>query len=619
MIDGVYIESGSPIENGGKHVFTICKPFGVSKEYSFYIKAVINKINLSYPKNTIAVNETLKATVSAYPIVTVNVDTVFSAENGNAVVYGDGTVIGVKPGTCTITATTLDGLHSASYTLTVVESKIEFDSSYFKEEDGGVVGNIAPGTSIETLYSAVELTYGKVVVTTKDGTAVNVGVISTDMKVLLYDINGDVIDERALSVFCDVDCDGYITANDYYTLQKISEQPDSISLALKYAADTDRSGKVDVFDLLVLKEHLLGKERLEEAVAMPERTARAVPWIIMPRYISPGTDMTISLTLSESQNVSAISGVITYSSTVYTVTDVQVPDDVSEGFFFIDSDGIYFFANCNPLWDSEVVITVSFAISELYTEADNAFVSCSELKLYDGNAASCESVNNTPAFSKNTVEDICIFNIPDFQFEKDITYYELEFPKASHRVYISAYPEGDFVITGNTSFSEGTAVFSVVNEKDSETKYNFVCKSELGDAPSQGETENNKNNNAFLQSVTVENGTLSPEFSKNVFDYYIVCKDFDSVRVNALAEAENSLVEVKTLDPKTNTITVLCTANGGNTKIYNFKLVHNTPANIDYPEDPINFVWLWILLGVLISAGLVTLVVYQHKLIISNQ
>lgn len=618
-IDGVYIESGTPIENGGKHVFTICKPFGVSKECSFYIKAVINKIQLSYPKTTIAVNETLKATVSAFPIVTVNVDTVFNAENGNAVVYSDGTVIGVKPGTCTITATTSDGLHSASYTLTVVESKIEFDSSYFKEEEGGVVGNIAPGTSIETLYSAVELTNGKVVVTTKDGTEVNVGVISTDMKVLLYDINGDVIDERALSVFCDVDCDGYITANDYYTLQKISEQPYSISLALKYAADTDRSGKVDVFDLLVLKEHLLGKERLEEAVAMPERTARAIPWIIMPRYITRGTDMTISITLSESQNVSAISGVITYSSTVYTVTDVQVPDDVSEGFFSIESDGIYFFANCNPLWDSEVVITVSFAISELYNETDDAFIACSELKLYDGNAASCESVKNTPAFSKNTIEDICIFNMPGFEFEKDTTYYELEFPKASHHVYISAYPDGDFVITGNTAFSEGTAAFSVVKEDDSETKYNFVCKSELGDAPLQSETESSKNNNSFLQSVTVENGTLSPEFSKNIFEYYIVCKDFDLVKVAATPEAESSLVEIKPLDKEANAITVECTANGGNTKIYTFKLVHNTPADIDYPEDPINFVWLWILLGVFISAGLATLVVYQHKLITSDK
>ncbi len=616
-VDGAQISSGDLVENGGRHTFTLCLPFGVQKSYSFYIEAVINRINLNYAKNTIGVNESLSATVSAYPLPTVNVDTVFESSNGNAIVYEDGTVIGVTPGECVITATTVDGLHSTSFTLNITESTIIFDSSYFEEKDNNIVGNISPGTSIEAMLSAVSATNGTVIATTKDNIQLSGGVITTDMKAVLYNVNGELIDERFLSVIGDLDCDGYITANDYYVLETLSAQPDGISLAIKDAADVDGNGNIDAFDALTLKEHLLGQNFFTDPNTTIKRTARASMHLIMPSQISENTTFSAGITLTNSQNVSGIAGKVCFDSAAYTVTDVSIIGVAKAGFYTIEADGIHFFVKCNPLLETQVVAIISFNAVKAINEAQNPYVSVEDVVLYDGSAAICAPLKNTPEISDIPVHDIKIFNVPDFAFQNEVLNYSLDLPQASSEVYISAYPNESFNITGNTQFVEGTAEFSVIaNSTDGEKKYNFICSALQVDTPVTDNLNVGKNDNAFLGGVEIINGSLSPQFDKSITDYYIVCDDPNNVKITAFPEHAGAVVTTdEEYDSEARLITVKCTAESGTSMTYRFHLTVGAPYAI--PKTPSNDMnkWLWVAIGAVAITLLAALTVHQVRVI----
>ncbi len=612
-LDKVFHESGVAIENGGRHTFTVVLPFGISKSYSFYIDAVINSINLSFPKSNLSVNETLKATVSAKPITNVNVDTVYEASNDNVMVYSDGTIIGVTPGECTITATTADGLHSSSYTIKVIESTIVFDSSYFHEKGENIVCNISPGTSIEALRSAVSATYGKVIVTTVDGVEITEGVITTGMKVLLYNINGTIIDERQLSVSCDVDGDGYITANDYYTLKNIIASPDEASDAVAVSADTDGNGTIDRFDLLTIKEHLLGHIRIQDNDAAIRRTSRAVAHLITPKYITSGTTMTFGLTLTDAQNVSGISGILKINTSVYTILDVNVCSGKSEGFYSVDVDGVHFFAECDSFLETQVIMTVTVEVSDYFTESESASILCENIELYDGSAAVSATATATPNYSANAIADILIFNSPDFQFSADIEYYNLNFPLASSQIYVGTYPESDFIVTGSTTFIEGNAIFSAMLDNDNETvKYSFVCKAENNSTTDNINTTL-KDTNSYLQSIEVEGGTLSPRFDATVYEYFIVCKNPEALTVNANAISEKATVNVGYYDIDKQTISICCTAEDGNNTYYTLNISTGSPADIDLPDPQPNYKWLWGIIGGIVFLLLSLLIIHQLK------
>lgn len=612
-VDGSQIAPGDLVENGGRHTFTLCLPFGIQKSYSFYIEAVINRIDLNYAKTTIGVNESISATVSAYPLPTVNVDTVYEASNGNAVVYEDGTVIGVTPGECVITAMTVDGLHSASFTLNITESSIIFDSSYFKEKDNNIVGNISPGTSIEAMLSAVSTTNGLVIATTKDNIHLDSGVITTDMKAVLYNVNGELIDERFLSVIGDLDCDGYITANDYCVLETLSAQPDSMSLAIRDAADVDGNGSIDAFDALTLKEHLLGQNFFTDPNTTIQRTARAAMHLIMPNQISKNTTFSSGITLTNAQNVSGVAGKICFDSAAYTVIDVSVIGAANIGFYTIEADGIHFFVKCNPLLETQVVAIISFNAVKAIDEVQNPYVSVEDIVLYDGSAAICAPIKNTPKISETPINDIKVFNLPDFVFQDEILNYSLDLPQASSYVYISAYPSESFNITGNTQFVGDTAEFSVIsNSAEGKTKYNFICSTLQADIPVTDNTNVGKNDNSFLRDVEVLNGCLSPRFDKDIIDYYIVCDVPDSVKITASPEHINAVVSIEN---EAGLITVKCTAESGSSTTYRFHLTAGAPYEIPKTQDFNIKKWLWIAIGAVAVALLAALTSHQVKVI----
>lgn len=617
-LDGEPYVSGTPVENGGLHSFVLSLPYGVTRTISFTINASINLILLVAEKNTIMVNESIKLNVSARPLTYGVVDVVYSTDNGNAVVLPDGSVIGAAVGECTITATTADGKHKASTKITVTKGFIEFDSSYFfADTSARIVKGIAAGTDVEAFLAASSQTKGDLAVRGYNSVQVSAGMIYTGMTAELTDIYGNVIDEWHLSVLGDVDGDGYITANDYYTLDKMLSHPESLTPVISAACDVDFNGTVNSLDLIAIKEHLLEQRTISGESIAPSRASNATAHIIMPSSLTAGSSFTATVTLSDMKELTAISGKLIFDNTKLTVLEVLVAGK-NGGFYTETPDGLFFFTDVDSKAESAVTLLVVFSVSEYADVNEKVSVSCEKLWIYDGSAASVANGTKLVTVSEDIVPEVLVHNLPDYIFESEVTETHLVFPSATQKIYVSTYPMEMGDIAGETSFGNrlSTAFAVVLTDRAGNiTQYNYECEKTKNDssAPSAGNTEVYKNNNSYIAEITVEGGSLSPAFDKEIREYFVVTQNPAELLVNAIAESVLSVTEVLPYDEESGTIRVKCTAEDGSVAEY---LIHVTDdMNFKYKDNERkeHTLWLWLIPAAAVAVALTTVFIYKKK------
>ncbi len=588
-LDGVPYESGTLIENGGMHTLTVSLPFGVSETVNFTINAVINFISLSTDKFTVCVNETARLQVTATPYTYGAVEVQYKTDNKNVIVLDDGSFIGVAAGSCVITATTVDGRHKAELAVTVTPGALKFDSSYFyADSDRHIVRGISPGTDIDTFFASAADTVGDVSVRGYNGVEVSSGMIHTGMKAELYNMFGEVIDSWLLSVTGDVDEDGYVTANDYFTLKELLASSGTADAAVNAASDIDGNGDVNDFDLLALKEHFLGNS-LDGT--LPTRTANAAMHAVMPRLVAPGTSFTLGLTITGMKSITAVSGLLKFNSGLCGVSDVRVYG--KGGFYSVAEEGVYFYTSCEKDLASGLIFTASFTVDEnVILMGSELEFSCTDIVVYDGSAAVIDDASASAALTEQPPADVKIFELPDYVFDGEQSEYSLLFPAGTASIHVSAYPKELCDVAGQTSFgTDNKASFAVVVKgEDGTRQYDFKCAREEGEHFSTNSPEIFKNSNASLSSLTVEGAALTPDFDKAITSYYAVCADPALVKISAEAENENATVEVSDFDG--GAVTVTCTAEDGTVMRYTLNLCARLP--VSYPEERDMTPWLWL-------------------------
>lgn len=604
-LDGVPYESGTVIENGGRHSLVISLPFGVTKTVDFVIEATINSITISAEKYIITVNETLKLQITARPYTYGTVDVIYTSDNDCVIITEDGNAIGTEDGISTITATTADGKHSASIQITVTKGTLKFDSSYFYADAyNRIVRGIAPGTSVETLLAAAAGTYGTVAVRGYNGVTVSAGMIHTGMCAELYDIRENIIDSWELSVTGDIDEDGYVTANDYYTLETLLQDLSTASPAVYAAADIDGNGFVNALDLLALKEHFLGSPFIAGDNEVPTHIVNTGLLITMPKSVAAGTSFTVGITLTDMKNVTAVSGLLRFDAEALTVDTVNVYGAEGNGFHSTSKGGVYFFTSCEEKATSAVVMSVEFTANDTLETGQTISVEGAELVLYDGVAA---SISNTLAKSTVSAEpqtEVMIFNLANFAFDPQVTEYRCTFPAETGKIYVSAYPSDSCDIAGETAFGlDNTLSFAVVAANGNDTvQYNFECERLEGSTAHPGNDNVFKNGNASLAELTVEGATLSPQFDKAITVYYVLCDDPNTVSINARAENENATLSVLPYSENDHTVTVVCTAEDGTSLSYTLHLYDRLPLIYEEQDDASRWMWLFCIPAALIAA-----------------
>lgn len=595
-LDNIPYTSGTAVENGGLHSFVLSLPFGVTATVQFSINADINYIVLTAQKTTLTVNEHTKLNVTAAPLSYGTVDVVYSTDTDNVLVLPDGSIIGAAEGECVVTATTADGKHKSSVRIRVTKGSVEFDSSYFMADSNErIVKGISCGTDVEAFLNAASQTKGTLVMRAYNGVVVTAGMIHTGMTAELLDIYNNVIDKWQLSVLGDIDGDGFITAGDYYALEDAIAHPDSLTPTLNAAADLDSNGRVNSFDLLALKEHLLGQRVIGNKDIIPTRITSAVPHIIMPATPAPNTTFTVSLTFSDMKGVSNISGTLSYDSKLLNLKELSVVGKRG-GYYTETPDGVYFFTDIDEKADSAVTLIAVFHISEKAKPADELRLEYKNLVAYDGSAASIGNASKRIKLAEAPENEVLIHNSPGFIFTDTLTENRLVLPSSTQKIYVSAYPMETSDIAGETEFKGklNTSFAVVFSESENNIRqYNFNCERKEGGSSSTNAEVVYKSNNSFLSDISVEGGVLSPVFNKNVTKYYVVTDKPEELRVSALAESILATVETSAYDKSSGTVSIKCVAEDGSAKAYTLILCKELPYEFQAADKTAESVWLW--------------------------
>lgn len=591
-LDGKIVASGTSIRTGGRHTLVLALPFGVNTSVSFSINANISGIDIYADKTTLKINESTRLNVLPVPSSYGTVDVVFTSDNANVIIADDGTIIGAAEGECIITATTPDGKHSDSIKIKVVKTIIELNSSFFDMLDDGKTVRVSAGTSIGMLYEAISNTPGNSGVFSADGIRVDGGVITTGMILRLYDMQENVIDERYLSILGDVDCDGYITANDYSVIQQISSNPGGISTAIFSSADTDNNGVINAFDLLNIKEHLLNVNIIDQGSPLPERQAKATIKLTSPPSVSPSSSFTVGILLTEATNVASVNGKLIYDPTVLSFDGAEIVGDRWNGSFEAESGQISFFSFGRATGNTRVIMLVNFTVMPNVDINSLVSISVKDITIYDGSAALIANNNNNISVSEQAMPYIVIHNPTDFVFDVEQTAYNLHLGADAERVYISVSPSASGEIAGSTSFGNGLETsFSVVlyNGEEIINQYDFVCTKDRGSAQEKPPAVETRDNNSTISTLTVKNGYLAPDFSPDVYEYYLICEDTVLPDITAIPQSDKATVTISDIDTNASRITVICIAEDGSKSNYILNIRHGNPAGNSYiPAEKTN-------------------------------
>lgn len=150
-------------------------------------------------------------------------------------------------------------------------------------------------------------------------------------------------------------------------------------------------------------------------------------------------------------------------------------------------------------------------------------------------------------------------------FNKTKTNYSITVGENVDSLKVTATPEAStskVSVTGNTNLKNGdNKIYITVTAQDGTKKVYTITVTKTADAVKS---------NSYLQNLIVENATLSPEFSKEVFEYDCgtVGESVENLKILAFGENENVKVEITGNDKLVegeNTITVKVTSEDGTT------------------------------------------------------
>lgn len=154
-------------------------------------------------------------------------------------------------------------------------------------------------------------------------------------------------------------------------------------------------------------------------------------------------------------------------------------------------------------------------------------------------------------------------------FNKNKTSYAVTVGENVNDLKVTAVAEDSkskVAISGNTGLKNGdNKVYITVTAQDGTKKVYTITVTKTGDI--------NKSN-SYLQNLIIENATLSPEFSKEVFEYDCgtVGKSVETLKILAFGENENAKIEItgndKLSDGDNKIIVKVTSEDGTTTKEY---------------------------------------------------
>ncbi len=537
-LDGKELASGDSASGAGRHIFELVLPCGRNIEIGFSIEANIERIEFLIPERVMSVGEKLTLRVRYLPDGASSVPVSFYCDSDGISVSENGEITAFEVGEYTVTATanTDYGSFSAECLITVCDDLIVFseESEFFVDRDGGYILNIPPDTSVAKLTGDI-VSNGEIVVTDKNGSLVTETVRTGD-KVMLYSADG-ITDSLIAVVVGDTDGDGYITAYDLYTLERIlrgEEYENEYTLA----ADVNKNGIVADNDYRDLKNMLL--YIVDARLGTPPNGLFGLATVQTPSRVESGSIIDVVICISGGKYTRAVSGLLSFSEGLEFIEGVSTgwQTDYREldnrvSFYSFGNDGDI----CGKAF--KTLITLRFRVTaesgSTVSFWSEGLICASEQECTVMRLESSELFVYEPREGDFLIE---IGNAYDFSFKKDKLEYDVTIPYNSALADISVVkPSGAAVAVSSPVISDSGigAVTVTLTESDGKiTVYTINVKREA---------EPRFDTNCRLSTLEIEGFRLTPSFDPDVLSYSITVP-FDTEKISVYCAAQNPTARV---------------------------------------------------------------------------
>ncbi len=568
-IDGKVIESGTVITQAGAHNFVLTLPFGQSVSFGFTIEANIESIEFLVPNRTMSVGETITLRVRFLPDGASSVPVTYSCDS-DGLSFGDmGEVTALRTGVYTVTATVVTDYKTfkAENTITVRDDLITFkpDSGMIVDRDNLILYGIKPGSTAKDVLALLSVK--------KEARFLNTskrevkGVVATGHTLALYGDDGEITDRLTVVIRGDTDGDGFITAYDMLTLERMLKnyQYDSVYLQ---AGDINGNGVLADNDFRELRNVVL--RRTEDVLGTPDKNLFGSIDVQTLSHIASGEIIDVVLCLNGSKHARSIDGVIEYSDglefieSVTTGWDVNCRDigDNKLGLFAYDHKG----EECNKAFF--VIISLRFRVTA--KAGETLKLSAKTLTAsFESGAKQITFNDNEFKVSESKVGDfrIDVLNAKSFEFDPEVYEYDgitVPYNAAVADIAITRDENSVISVSGSSIPNDGKATITVSRVTESgETKvYTLNVRRE---------SEPRFDSNCMLDSLEIEGFKLIPTFDPKVTEYSISVP-FGTEKISIHCKAQSPTAQViigdTTLYSETNTITVTVISPDGESLVY---------------------------------------------------
>ena len=567
-IDGETIESGTEITEPGVHTFVLTLPFGQSVSFSFTIEAHIEKIEFLVPNRTMSIGETITLRIRFLPNGAGSVPVTYSCDSDGLVINDIGEVTALRTGTYTVVATVVTDhvTLTAQNTITVRNDLITFkeDSGIRIDRDNTLLYGIAPGSKTDDIINLLSVSKEAYFLDAEQREFD--GVVATGQSLVLFDDDGNETDRLTVVIRGDTDGDGFITAYDLLTLERMLKNYQYGSPFI-LAGDINGNGVLADNDFRALRNIVL--HRTEEAVGTPEASLFGSVDVQTLSHFESGDIIDIVLCLNGLKYARGVDGVIEYSG-------LEFIEGVSTGW---DSDcrviddnkiGLYAFEHKGEESGKAFFVLVSLRFRVTASAGEKISISSEGLTAaFETGARKLKLNEKEITVGEKAIGDfrIDILNARPFEFREDVyDYKDVTVPYGNALADIAiTHPENETVTASSAAIPDSDTVSITVSRTtaDGETKvYTFTVLRE-----SDAEIDSN----CKLDSLEIEGFKLVPAFDPNVTQYSISVP-FGTEKINIHCKAQNETAQViigdTALNSQTNAITVTVIAPDGESLVY---------------------------------------------------
>lgn len=537
-LDGKPFDSGGTASGAGAHTFTVVLPCGRNISVSFTIEANIERIEFLVGDRVMSVGETVTLRVRYLPDGASSVPVTYSCESDGLMIGEMGELTALKVGVYTVTASvsTDYGSFSAECTVTVRDDLIIFteESGLNIDRDNGFILGIKAGTSVSELISMLS-SNGEAYVVNSEGSAVTDHVGTNDTLVLQN--GGETTDSLITVVSGDTDGDGFITAYDLYTLERIL-RGEEFENAFLLAADVNGNGIVADKDYRDLKNNLL--YIVEADLGTPSQNLFGLGTIQTVSRVESGSIIDVVVCISGGKYTRAVSGLINFSEGLEFIEGVSTgwQTDYREldnrvSFYSFSDDGkecgkaFKVLINLRFRVTAEAGTTVSFSSDGLTSATESG---CSIIRFERSELFVYEAQEGKFSFD--------VLNAYDFSFDVSRREYSVTVPYNSALADISVTKEkGQTVTVSSSVISDlGTADVTVTLSEANGKSIVYTLRVKRDDEP-------RFDTNCRLSTLEIEGYRLTPPFDPDILSYNLTVP-YGTERISIYCTAQSPTASV---------------------------------------------------------------------------